>query len=285
MILAAGTATFSCGTGFTNTFNGVISGAGALTQSGTGVLVLGGSNTFTNTLTISKGTVRLGGNERLSDLMPLLITATTATFDLNNFSETIGSLASTAKGKVTLGGGSLTAGGNNLSTTNSAVISGTGGGFFKAGTGTLIFTSANTYTGNTVVAAGTLQLGNIRSSPAPRRSSSAMARRSLTWNGTNYSQTVTSLAGAGNVILGTTLTAGNTTTTTFSGTISGTGAFTKVGTGTQIFSGTNSYSGATTVSVGNLQVNGSSPNSAVTMASGTTLSGSGTVGSVAGAER
>ena len=83
------------------------------------------------------------------------------------------------------------------------------------------------------------------------------------------------------MVLGTgTLTAGNASTSTFSGTISGPGAFTKVGSGTQIFSGTNSYSGATTVSVGNLQVNGSSPNSAVTIASAATLSGNGTVGAV-----
>ncbi len=280
----AGTATFSCGTGFTNTFNGVISGAGALTQSGAGMMVLGGNNTFTNLLTISKGTVRLGTNGGISAQAPVLITLAAATLDLNNFNGTIGSLASTAAGKVTLGNGFLTTGGNNLSTTNSNVISGNGGLTF-AGTGTMILTSANTYTNTTTIAGGTLELGGSSrlASTSPLVVSNG-ATFNMTWNGTNYSQTVGSLAGAGNVVLGTnTLTAGNTGTATFSGTISGTGAFTKVGTGTQIFSGTNSYSGATTVSVGNLRVNGSSSNSAVTMASGATLSGSGMVGTVAGA--
>jgi len=64
--------------------------------------------------------------------MPLVITSTAATFDLNGFTETIGSLAFGVAGKVTLVAGLLTAGGNNLSTTNAAVISGTGS-FTKAG--------------------------------------------------------------------------------------------------------------------------------------------------------
>ncbi len=279
IFLNAGTATFSCGTGFTNTFNGVISGAGALTQSGSGVMLLGGNNTFTNLLTISKGIVRLGGNERISDLAPVLVSG--GVFDLSGFTETIGSLAGSS-GSITLGSGFLTAGGNNLSTTNADVISGTGG-FTKAGTGAMILTGANTYTSNTVVAAGTLQIGaNERIANTSPLVISNGATFNLTWNGTNYNETVASLAGAGSVILGTgTLTAGNTATANFSGGISGAGAFTKVGTGTQIFSGTNSYTGATTISVGNLQVNGSSSGSAVTIASAATLSGGGTVGTVA----
>ena len=47
-----------------------------------------------------------------------------ATFNLNNFAETIGSLA--GAGNVTLGTGILTAGGDNSSTTFSGVMSGTG---------------------------------------------------------------------------------------------------------------------------------------------------------------
>ena len=278
--LNSGTATFSCGTGVTNTFSGGISGAGALTQSGAGVMVLGGNNTFTNILTIAAGTVRLGSSGGISASCPVVITRFNAIFDLNNFNATIGSLASAAGGGVTLGSGSLTAGSNNSTTTNSAVISGTGN-FTKAGTGTLRLTGANTYTGTTTVSAGALQLG---ASTRIATTSPLVVNSGATFDLNNFIQTVASLSGGGNVTLGSgTLTAGNTNTATFSGAMSGTGAFTKIGTGTQVFSGTNSYSGATTVSVGNFQVNGSSANSAVMMASAATLSGNGTVGTVAGA--
>src|SRR5208282_2841574 len=115
------------------------------------------------------------------------------------------------------------------------------------------------------VGAGTLQLS---ASSLIASTSPLVVSNGAVFNLNNFNQTVASLAGAGSVTLGSgTLTAGNTSNTVFSGAISGTGAFTKVGTGMQIFSGTNTYSGATTVSVGNLQVNGSSPNSAVTIAS------------------
>ena len=278
IIMLTNTATVSCGEGFTNTFNGVISGGGILKSGSTGILVLGGNNTFTNLLYVYKDTVRLGGNERLSDLAPVLVSGT---FDLNGFNETVGSLAGTG-GSVKLGNGILTAGGNNLSTTNAAVISGNGG-FTKTGAGTLILTGSNSYTNTTTVANGTLQLGKIQAVPAASPLVvNGGATFSMFWNTTNYTATVGSLAGAGNVTLGGgTLTAGTPGTANFSGTISGTGAFTKTGAGTQILSGTNTFSGATTVSVGNLQVNGNSVTSAVSIASGATLSGSGAVGTVA----
>ncbi|MFN9916365.1 MAG: autotransporter-associated beta strand repeat-containing protein, partial [Pirellulaceae bacterium] len=69
-------------------------------------------------------------------------------------------------------------------------------------------------------------------------------------------------------------------TTTFSGNISNAGGIAKVGAGTVILSGTNSYTGATTVSAGTLVIDGnqSSATGAMTVASGATLGGSGTVG-------
>ena len=56
------------------------------------------------------------------------------------------------------------------------------------------------------------------------------------------------------------------------------GGLTKIGANTFTLGGANTYTGATTVSNGTLQVHGSLPSSTVTLASGTTLGGSGFIG-------
>jgi autotransporter-associated beta strand protein len=85
---------------------------------------------------------------------------------------TIGSLAGNNENTVVyLGANNLTVGSNNLSTTFSGIIrdsggigGGTGGSLTKIGSGTLILSEANTYTGNTNVDRGVLQLdGSITS--------------------------------------------------------------------------------------------------------------------------
>jgi autotransporter-associated beta strand protein len=76
---------------------------------------------------------------------------------------TIGSLEGEESG-VSLGANNLTVGSNNLSTTYSGDIFGTGGSLTKIGTGTLELRGANTYTGNTNVNRGVLQVdGSITS--------------------------------------------------------------------------------------------------------------------------
>ncbi len=91
------------------------------------------------------------------------LTVTTATLDLNGFSDTIGSLA--GDGPLMLGSGTLTTGGNNTDTTFSGVISGSGG-LTKEGAGTFTLqviapdTAPNTYTGLTNVNTGTLRMLN-----------------------------------------------------------------------------------------------------------------------------
>jgi len=87
----------------------------------------------------------------------------------NGNSVTVGSIE--GSGNVYLGANNLTVGGNNMNTVFSGVIQdggvygGVGGSLTKIGTGALDLTGVNTYTGNTVVNAGTLLVDGSIASP------------------------------------------------------------------------------------------------------------------------
>ncbi len=134
----------------------VVSSFGELIQQGSGTTTLTGANTYTGATTVSAGTLQLGAANRIADASAVTV-ASGATFNLANFSETVGSIA--GAGNIALGGGTLTSGGNNATTTFAGVVSGTGG-ITKAGTGTLTLSGANAYSGVTSVNAGTLVAGN-----------------------------------------------------------------------------------------------------------------------------
>ena len=142
-------------------------------------------------------------------------------------------------------------------------------------TSTLILSgTANTYTGNTMVATGILQLGAVNAIPS---ASSVEVEGIL--NLTGFSDTIDGLAGGGTINGATaasptpTLTVGaNNSGGNFSGVIqntTGTLSLTKTGSGTQILSGPNTYTGNTTNNGGYLLINGSIAGSVVVNSGGT----------------
>jgi autotransporter-associated beta strand protein len=113
-----------------------------------------------------------GGNARF-------ITNAGGAFDITSLSTggmTAGSIE--GAGTFSLGSNQLTVGSNNLSTTVSGTIRGTGGSLVKVGTGILTLSGANTYTGPTIVNAGALVVnGSIASSSLTTVNSGAVLLR------------------------------------------------------------------------------------------------------------
>ena len=141
-------------------FSGVISESGGTfgvtigSSGNTGTVTYDNSMTYNGATTVSFGTLKLDAANRISDSSAVSV-ASGATFDMNNNSETVGSIA--GAGNILMGTAQLIAGQDNSSTSFTGVASGTGpGSFVKKGTGTLSFGGANTYSGNTFIVGGAL---------------------------------------------------------------------------------------------------------------------------------
>ena len=138
--VAPGSVTFNNSTGndYTITGTGGITGSTALTKSNTGAVILTTNNTYTGATTISGGTLQLGdgGIDGALSSSSAISVALGASFAVNQSDTVIQ--------------------GTNF---GSAAITGAGG-FIQAGSGTTIFTAANSYTGTTAINSGILQLGN-----------------------------------------------------------------------------------------------------------------------------
>ena len=143
------------------TFSNLISGTGDVDKRGAGTMTLASAQTYTGGTSVSQGTLRLGGNDRLATTGNLFIFSG-ATFDLAGFSQTVGAFS--GPGTAAIGTGSLTFG-NNLDRTFQGTITGSGS-FIKQGTGSFTMTGNNSaYTGTTIVNNGLLTVnGNLSNS-------------------------------------------------------------------------------------------------------------------------
>ena len=107
--LGAGGGTLDQTAGTTLTYAGIIAGSGALTKTDSGTLILSGANTYTGATAINAGTLSAGASNVLSNGTAVTV-SNGATFNLNNFTDTVGSIA--GAGNITLGSAALTAGAN-----------------------------------------------------------------------------------------------------------------------------------------------------------------------------
>ncbi|MDR2862832.1 MAG: autotransporter-associated beta strand repeat-containing protein, partial [Puniceicoccales bacterium] len=201
--------------------NGVLSGTGSLTKTGNEELVLGGDNTYTGNTTLSAGSLRLIGLLGSGDYAGNIINATSGE-----------NLIFSSTGDQIIRG----------------VISGQGG-LDKTTTSTLTFAGNNTYTGDTLVTSGRLEVtGRL--------------------GGGDYPGTI-------QVINGATIEFNQNTNQTLAGNLTGSGNLEKHGTGTLTLAAT-ATSGFVTVTGGGLRVNGSLTATAVAVTGGI-LGGTGTI--------
>jgi len=207
------------------TFSGVLSGPGSLTKSGTGTLILNGSNSYAGASTVSNGTLQIGDGV------------------------TDGSIASSSG--ITNNGALVF---NLVGNQTCANISGTGS-LTKSGASTLTLTGSNSYSGATSIASGTLQIGDGTTGSFPSTSGitvSSGATLALNLAGTGaFGNAITTLGAQGTAIV-TVLGSG---TTTFSNNIIGPGSLNQSGSGTTILTGNDTYAGPTNITNGVLQLN------------------------------
>jgi len=131
-------------------FAGVVSGSGSLLKSAADSLTLTGTNTYAGGTSLTAGTLMLGNASAIGSGTLAMAAGTTLGF----------SSGFTLVNAISLSGDPTVNVASGLSTTLSGVISdGTqAGDLVKTGAGILTLTGANTYTGSTEVASGTLDV-------------------------------------------------------------------------------------------------------------------------------
>jgi fibronectin-binding autotransporter adhesin len=289
--------TVGTATAYSTTYSGVLSGAGSLLVGniGNGSLTLSGANTYTGGTTLNTGTLAIASATALGT-GSLFINGGS----LNTISA--GTTLSGITGQVWsgnfgfVGTGSLDLGTSDVTLTASRTVTvaastltvggvitdgGLGYGLTKAGAGRLILAANETYTGDTTISGGTLQIGaggtsgllvsstiSISSGAylafnrsdkyggdfAPAISGSGnllLSAGTLTFGGTTQ---INSGSYAGNIIDNSQLVFSTASDQILSGVISGTGSLTQSGTGLLTLSGVNTFSGSLSISKATLSI-------------------------------
>ena len=266
----------------TSTYNGTLSGAGDLVKTGSGTLLLGGTNTYTGGTTLVAGFLSLNSANAIGTTGTISFEGGTLQATSNNTTDYSARFSDAANQKY-----AIDSNGENL--TLASDLTSVGGTFTKAGAGTVTLTGANTFT------SGTVQAGLLEGSAASLATSGTFGAGGLTqvtfasgaanesWAGRMFGTGTFAKTGAGTLTLtgsggsttgtllisegavrGTTdsfkrnivndsqLTFDQTTSGTYAGLISGSGNMLLNNSGTITFTGTNTMTGTATVSSGRL---------------------------------
>jgi fibronectin-binding autotransporter adhesin len=189
---------------------------GSLIKTGIGTLILSGRNTYTGGTTINGGVLQLGDGGAGGSILGHVLDDAVLAIDRSD--------------DVTL----------------SNRISGTGR-FEQFGAGTTILTAANTFSGGTTIAAGTLVIGADDNLGA--------GLGGVTFAGSGTLRFLSSFATDRPVTLDPSGTFDpNDNNVTLGGIVSGPGGLSETGAGTLVLTGNNTYTGGTTITAGTLQL-------------------------------
>lgn len=217
------------------TLNGLVSGAGGLTKSGAGNLTLSGSNAYLGGTQLNAGSLTLGNGSALG----------TGGLAVNGAATLDTSTALALANNTTLNAALTVAGTNDLSL--GGVVDGSGS-LIKNGNANLTLNGANTYTGGTTLAAGTLTVGNA----------TGLGTGALTVNGTGTLDNSVPLVLANAVNLNGDLTVAGANNLTLAGVLAGNAALIKNGAADLLLTGNNTFSGPLNVLGGSVTTVGNS---------------------------
>jgi autotransporter-associated beta strand protein len=267
----------------TATIGAVISGIAGLGANGAGTLILtNAANTYTGGTFITAGTVQIGTSAVPGSLGSGVVAVTGGgLLDVVNIHNNV---LSNAVSNGVGGDGTLEINSKLNNTISGQLTDGGADQLFllQNGTGTTILTNPNnSYSGGTVVAKGTLQIGTSGKSgvagslgSAPVNLGAATTLSFVNVSGGIVTNNITN-SSSGIALINVNSTQSLTASGVLSDGTPGILALTQSGTGTTILNGANNYSGATKVTAGTLQV-GDGTTMGTTLGSTTvTVSGSG----------